>query len=147
MTVTAPLQDHHRQCDTLFAQAEHAAGRGDWNTCAAAFAAFAAELERHFQTEEDILFPAFEAATGMQGGPTRMMRMEHGQMRGLLVKLAANLAVGDAEDFGGNAETLLILMQQHNIKEENILYPMCDRSLDATTGDSVAARMEMACHT
>ncbi|TRZ68118.1 MAG: hemerythrin domain-containing protein, partial [Rhodocyclaceae bacterium] len=29
------------------------------------------------------------------------------------------------------AETLLILMQQHNMKEENILYPMCDQALAA----------------
>jgi hypothetical protein len=24
---------------------------------------------------------------------------------------------------------LLIMMQQHNLKEENILYPMCDQAL------------------
>jgi hypothetical protein len=29
----------------------------------------------------------------------------------------------------GNAETLLIMMQQHNVKEENVLYPMCDQHL------------------
>jgi hemerythrin-like domain-containing protein len=73
------------------------------------------------------------------------MRMEHGQMRGLLVQMAANLAVRDAEDFGGNAETLLILMQQHNIKEENILYPLCDRTLGTAVGETVAERMGVAC--
>jgi iron-sulfur cluster repair protein YtfE (RIC family) len=31
----------------------------------------------------------------------------------------------------GNAETLLIMMQQHNVKEENVLYPMCDQHLTA----------------
>ena len=27
------------------------------------------------------------------------------------------------------AESLLIMMQQHNMKEENVLYPMCDQHL------------------
>ena len=34
-----------------------------------------------------------------------------------------------ADEYAGNAETLLIMMQQHNMKEENILYPMCDQHL------------------
>jgi hemerythrin-like domain-containing protein len=145
MSVTAPLQDHHHQCDTLFARAEHTAEQGDWGACSSAFGEFAMQMERHFQIEEGVLFPAFEAATGIRSGPTEMMRMEHGQMRGLLVQMAANLAVRDAEDFGGNAETLLILMQQHNIKEENILYPLCDRTLGTAVGETVAERMGVAC--
>ena len=33
----------------------------------------------------------------------------------------------DQPAFEDLAETLLILMQQHNIKEESILYPMCEQ--------------------
>lgn len=142
MSVTASLQSHHLHCDTLFAQAERTAAQGDWNACAASFREFAMQMERHFRTEEDVLFPAFEAATGMQGGPTQMMRMEHGQMRGLLAQMDVTLAVRDAEGFGGSAETLLILMHQHNIKEENILYLLCDRTLEGALGRAVAAGLE-----
>lgn len=137
MSLTAPLQRHHQQCDALFARAEHAAEQGDWNACATAFEDFAAQMERHFGTEEEILFPAFETATGVHSGPTQMMRMEHGQMRGLIGQMRAALAARDKEGFGGGAETLLILMQQHNIKEENILYPLCDRALDEAIGQSI----------
>jgi iron-sulfur cluster repair protein YtfE (RIC family) len=35
----------------------------------------------------------------------------------------------DADSFLGLAETLMILTQQHNMKEEQILYPMSDRVL------------------
>ena len=35
------------------------------------------------------------------------------------------------DDYLGQAETLLIMMQQHNMKEENMLYPMCDQHLSA----------------
>jgi iron-sulfur cluster repair protein YtfE (RIC family) len=52
-------------------------------------------------------------------------------MRPLLAQLAAACAAHDGESYAGVAETLLILMQQHNMKEENILYPMCDQALGA----------------
>ncbi len=123
------LPDHHRHCDELFAAAEDAALSGDWAAAAPAFARFNGQMTAHFDAEETLLFPAFEAATGMSTGPTRMMRQEHDQMRGLLAQLAAACAANDSQDYGGTAETLLMLMQQHNMKEENILYPMCDQSL------------------
>jgi hemerythrin-like domain-containing protein len=46
----------------------------------------------------------------------------------------AALAQRDGDEFAGEAETLLILMQQHNMKEENILYPMCDAHLAPECG-------------
>jgi hemerythrin-like domain-containing protein len=88
-------------------------------------------MQAHFRAEEEVLFPAFEATTGMRQGPTQMMRHEHQQMRSLLSQLGEASAAHDGEGYAGAAETLLMLMQQHNMKEENILYPMCDRTLGA----------------
>lgn len=134
MILTEPLRHHHRHCDELFVDAEAAANAGDWSRCAEVFGRFSTELERHFTTEEQILFPAFENATGMTGGPTQVMRMEHGQMRGLLEQMAEASQSRQSEQFCGAGETLLILMQQHNFKEENILYPMCDQRLSGSEG-------------
>ena len=128
---TQILPDHHRHCDDLFAAAEDAALRGDWGAATPAFEHFNAQMIAHFDAEESLLFPAFETASGMSGGPTRMMRYEHDQMRGLLAQLAAACDAQDSQGYGGAAETLLMLMQQHNMKEENILYPMCEQSLGA----------------
>ena len=86
-------------------------------------------MTAHFEAEEGVLFPAFEAATGMGHGPTEMMRHEHEQMRTLLAQLESACDAHDGDGYSGIAETLLMLMQQHNMKEENILYPMCDRVL------------------
>jgi DUF438 domain-containing protein len=78
----------------------------------------------------------------MTSGPTEVMRGEHRQMRDLLAQMRASLANRDSDDFGGNAETLLIMMQQHNMKEENILYPMCDNALGGSdVGASIASRL------
>ena len=88
-SITEPLHDHHKFCDDLFADAEDSAQRNDWNKCRDAFERFRGELEAHFSTEENDLFPAFERTTGMTGGPTHVMRIEHAQMRDLMAQLSA----------------------------------------------------------
>ncbi len=132
MTTIAELMTHdHRDCDHAFARAEALAARADWPAAEHALAEFAAALCAHFDAEEQELFPRFEAVTGMTGGPTRVMRGEHAEMRAMLGQLQAALAQRSADDFAGEAETLLLMMQQHNMKEESILYPMCDLRLAA----------------
>jgi iron-sulfur cluster repair protein YtfE (RIC family) len=137
---TQILPDHHRHCDDLFVAAENSVQRGDWAAAAPAFEHFRAQMNAHFEAEESVLFPAFEAATGMSEGPTGMMRHEHEQMRALLSQLSAACSSRDRDAYTGAAETLLMLMQQHNMKEENILYPMCDRAL-GTEAATVGAKM------
>ena len=128
------LSADHRRCDELFADAEAAGRRRDWAAAAEKFGAFRAAMLRHLDMEESVLFPAFEAHMGHAGGPTRVMCNEHAQMRDLLGGMADSVAAGDGEGYAGLAETLLWLMQQHNIKEEQILYPMSDQMLADARG-------------
>jgi hemerythrin-like domain-containing protein len=119
----------HAACDERFSTAEAAAAEGDLARAAGALEAFASALERHFGVEEGELFPAFERRTGMTDGPTAMMRMEHAEMRELLAQLRAALDGADAAEFLGVADTLNVLMQQHNLKEEQVLYALLDEAL------------------
>ena len=120
----------HRACDALWAEVEAAAESGDASATQERWEAFDAAMRRHFQMEEEILFPAVEAAMQMFGmGPTEVMRMEHRQMRGLLDQMAQEVAAGSLAGLIDQGDTLLMLIQQHNLKEEGMLYPMCDRSL------------------
>src|SRR6185312_14277071 len=48
------------------------------------------------------------------------------QIRALLVGISFTLKERDAVGFDGHAETLNILLQQHNLKEEGMLYPLSD---------------------
>lgn len=145
MSITAPLFQHHKHCDEIFARAEESCADGDWASGEQAFALLHGQLETHFTSEEELLFPAFETATGMTSGPTEVMRGEHRQMRDLLAQMKAALASRDSDAFGGAAETLLILMQQHNMKEENILYPMCDNALGSSDiGATLTERLKAA---
>ena len=63
------------------------------------------------------------------GGPTAMMKMEHQQMRGLLDLIGAAMSSGDTEEALELGDTQLMLIQQHNVKEEGLLYPMAENML------------------
>lgn len=133
------MAQDHKACDDRFARAEAAVGSGDWATAASEFDAFRKAMERHFEMEENVLFCAFEDRTGMAGGPTMVMREEHEQMRGVLAALGDAVGAQDADEYLGQAETLNVLMQQHNIKEEQVLYRMMDEHL-AAEADALLAR-------
>jgi len=124
----AMTDDHHR-CDRLLASVEGAAQGGDWAAVGREAEVFRAALERHLQFEEEVLFPALEGRLPMAAGPTGVMRLEHEQMRGMLEELAASVAACTADDCVGILETLHLVIQQHNAKEEGVLYPLADRVL------------------
>ena len=138
--LTQCLHDDHQHCDAVFEKAEAAVQSGDWAACDELWPAFKSQLLRHFDAEEKALFPAFEAATGMTAGPTYVMREEHQIMRTLVEELDTALTEQDEDMFLGNAETLLMYMQQHNLKEENMLYPSCDRFI-TDAKDRVASEL------
>jgi len=129
------MAERHRVCDDLFATAEEAVGKGDWNAVAKKFGAFHDAMEEHFGEEEETLFPAFEQATGMTMGPTYVMRNEHRDMRAVFDEMKEALAARDADRYLGLSETVLVLIQQHNLKEDQVLYPMMDQAV----ADSAAA--------
>ena len=123
----------HRECDTLWTRVESAIESKDPAGIAASWAAFDTAMRRHFSMEEQVLFPAVESAMGMppDGGPTAVMRSEHDQMRGVLDAMNQSLESGNVQDVLDHGDTLHILVQQHNVKEESVLYPMCDEALGA----------------
>lgn len=130
------LSADHRRCDDAFLTAERAVAVRDWAAAHHAFAAFRHATEHHLAMEELVLFQAYEALAGT-AGPSQVMRNEHVQMRALFRELADMLAQRDAAEFLGLSETLLMLMRQHNMKEEQIFYPCCDRVLAADSDETI----------
>ena len=121
------MTQDHRHCDDSYAAAEEKVAAGQWDEAGQSWTIFRSALETHLNREESFLFPAFETQTGNTQGPTAMMRMEHEQMRSLVAEMDEAIVARDADSFLGLAETLMILTQQHNMKEEQILYPMIDQ--------------------
>ena len=123
------MQIHHGQCDQLYADGENSLLDEQMEEGVGQITTFLSEMERHFLMEETVLFPTFEDISGMRQGPTQVMRMEHQQMRSLLARMSDAVTRMDRDEILEVGETLLILMQQHNMKEEGILYPMVDQHL------------------
>ena len=130
------LGEDHFRCDDYFLAAERAVDAQDWDAAVHAFRDFRQAIERHLAMEEQVLFVAFEAVAGA-AGPSQVMRREHEQMRALLAELTRALEGRAGSEFLGLSETLLVLMQQHNMKEEQMLYPMCDRLLASGREDLI----------
>lgn len=133
MRLSEFLAHDHRSCDAHFADLEGAVQQGDWARADAALDAFVAATLQHFHGEEAVLFPALEAAMQQRHGPTEVMRLEHADMRQLLAELRQAVHHRDPAAVAGAGDTLLILLQQHNSKEEQVLYPMADRLLGNAT--------------
>lgn len=129
MNIKNIMTRDHKNGDLMFAESENAVTNAEWKLATSSFIEFMQAMQHHLGIEEQVLFPAFENATGMVSGPTEVMRMEHEQMRTLLTEMNDAMQQQDSDDYLGFAETLLILMQQHNTKEEQILYNMLDQAL------------------
>jgi len=70
------------------------------------------------------------------------MRYEHEQVKGLIGKLAHALEDKDKDAYLSLCESMMILLQQHNMKEEQMLYAMCDRVLPPETKESTLEKMK-----
>jgi hemerythrin-like domain-containing protein len=131
-------EDHHR-CDALWAELEAASSADD--RALELWRSFEQAMRRHFAMEEEVLFPAIERATGMHGpGPTMVMRNEHAQMRAMLDQMGEAASSGDVRGLLDHGDTLLMLIQQHNLKEEGILYRLADDAL-GPAWDEIQARL------
>lgn len=133
------MTQDHKECDESFAQMEDAVASKSADALAK-FEEFADALTNHFKMEEMVLFPAFERKTGMTQGPTQVMVMEHEQMRELLSKMSGAIEENNNDKFFGLSETLMILMQQHNMKEEQMLYVMAEQHL-SDDADHIISQM------
>ncbi len=136
-TITEVLTADHKVCDELLAQAEDCISTTDWEAGAPLFQSFRNRLEQHLTAEDNILFPQFEQLTGQTAGPTQMMRMEHHQIRQLMVEMDQAVTEQDDATWLGQSETLMMLIQQHNMKEQQILYPMTDQVFGDAASDLV----------
>lgn len=134
------MTQHHRSCDDLLVEAEGPLAEGNWAEFSSAWSQFEAETLHHFDLEEEILFPAFEAQTGMTSGPTMIMRQEHAQVRALFNQMQQAISEQATDRAMGIVESTMLLIQQHNMKEEQILYPMSDAHL--ANGKELVDQME-----
>jgi hemerythrin-like domain-containing protein len=142
MIISSYMRTEHRACDEIFADAEKHVIDGNFEKAEEQFILFANDTLRHFKKEEESLFPTFEELTGNTEGPTRIMKFEHEQVRGLIGKMAEAVENKDSDAYLSLAESMMILLQQHNMKEEQMLYAMCDRMIPQDVKESTLETMK-----
>lgn len=136
-SITRFMEYDHKRCDELYAEGESKILEGDIEEGLEILGGFIVGMERHFRIEESILFPTFEETTGMTQGPTQVMRMEHEQMKAMLTQMKSAILTKSEDQVTALGETLLVLMQQHNMKEEQMLYFMMEQHLSHLAEDLI----------
>ena len=135
-SLTEFFEQDHRDCDARWVDVEELLDTADIEVARSAWQKYDTAMHRHLAMEEEVLFPAFDAKSGMAGGgPVAVMKMEHQQMRGLLEQIGEAIEAGNAEEAMDIGDTLLMLIQQHNVKEEGMLYPMAENLLSGDWDD------------
>jgi iron-sulfur cluster repair protein YtfE (RIC family) len=140
-SISKYFETDHDRLDELFKNFQ-SLKRTDYPEAKGFFREFKFGLQRHIVWEEEILFPLFEEKSGMtQGGPTEMMRIEHRQIGERLEAIHKKVKLADPNS-DEEEKLLLAILSVHNMKEENILYPMIDRAATDADRTAVFEKME-----
>jgi iron-sulfur cluster repair protein YtfE (RIC family) len=138
-TLDAALEHEHREIDASLEQFSEGLNHGEWRT--GPLSAGALALRRHIYLEEEFLFPALRAAGFM--APVFVMLREHGQIWTRLDDIER--AAVEAADPGAAQQTyreLAALLEAHNVKEEQILYPQADSVLEPAAHQRLSEFLE-----
>ncbi|GAB4323495.1 MAG: hemerythrin domain-containing protein [Dehalococcoidia bacterium] len=135
--ISSVLEHDHRQIDAGFSRFHDGLASGEWRFDA--FASASNALRRHIYLEEAILFPPLRRA-GMVA-PVRVMVREHGEIWEALDAVGRAIETGgDPAGAFGLSTMLQTILEAHNFKEEQALYPTADQVL----GDDVARQVQRA---
>ncbi len=126
------MSKDHERLESIFKQFQ--SSKKDQDSATRFFHDFKAGLERHIVWEEEILFEYLETKqkslrTSMNiSNPIALLRMQHTQIKDYLDKIHKsienmNIATDDLEAW------LTEILDDHNIQEEEIVYPWIDEEL------------------
>ena len=124
-----PVMARHRQVtrerlDRVLAALENRA----WEKAAEAFGEFRHTIEDHMEAEEREMFPALDAELGAGSG-TKALRNEHSRFRQMCAYIAACIDLRDVQAAAFGLERFGEQFEAHDMREEWILFPMCERLL------------------
>lgn len=133
------FEKDHREIDAIFEKLSFRDQKADLFL----FQEFDRRLERHINWEENILFPSIGAVNPMmEQGPVRVMKMEHDAIRQSKAKASEAFLHGDMTSAKEHCDAVLQVLGQHNMKEEHILYPACDQSLDRVAVSDIFSKLK-----
>jgi iron-sulfur cluster repair protein YtfE (RIC family) len=141
-SVTGYLGWDHDRLDEGLRFVSSEVGKGRFAEAAAGYEEFERGLLRHLRIEEELLFPVFEARSGMVNGPTDVMRDEHRQVRMALALMRRGVLQADATAYLDGLRFFESVLPDHNAKEEHILYPTLDSLLRPAERAALVSRLQ-----
>jgi hemerythrin-like domain-containing protein len=128
MLLDAVLAQHRKvtrsRLDHTLGSLEHR----DWETAATSFDQFRRACEEHMDVEEREMFPALDAQLG-ERSPAAGLRAEHVRFRQMCAYIAACIDLRDAEAAAFALNRFGDQFEAHDLREEWVLFPMCERLL------------------
>jgi uncharacterized protein (DUF2249 family) len=141
--VSELLEGDHQRLDRILGAVERLSAQGSFAEAQQRFGEFACGLDWHIAVEEEVLFPTVEQVMGNDGGPTRVMRAEHVEIRRLIGVLGETIAAHDARVISDAIRALAAVLGAHDSKEEGVLYPLADRiAADDQERDELVRRIQ-----
>jgi len=136
--ITDFFEKDHREIDALLEGLTYRDAASDFTR----FEEFDRRLERHIRWEEDLLFPAIGEINPMiEPGPVRIMKVEHEGIRHIKSKAKEAFEKEDLARAREHCEAIKEMLSQHNMKEEHILYPACDQSLQKKIAEELLGKI------
>ncbi len=99
----------------------------------------------HHAKEEDLLFKEFTKAAEegcAHCNPVEQMLHEHNLGRGFVKAMKEAIKNNDKKKLAENALSYSSLIKEHIFKEDNILYPMAEESLNEKTKKSLSEKFK-----
>ena len=143
------LLEIHKDLKELFLEHQEALLDGDLIQAGHRLEEFERTLLDHMRKEEDLLLPVYERAGAIPGGPPVLFTGEHKRMRELLAGFKQALSSLEQNPGGRKRGILALLdrqatfknlMEHHDLREANILFPALDRVTSAAERREILAR-------
>lgn len=143
------LLDIHQVLKELFLQHQEALLDGDLARAEERLAEFERRLLHHIREEEELLLPVYARAGVIPGGPPVLFTGEHQRMQELLAGFKQALSSleqnPDSRKRGilwllDRQATFKNLMEHHDLRETNILYPALDQVTTVAERRDILAR-------
>ena len=125
------LIHEHSLYEDLLSQCTEAVEIEDWKTADLLFKRMVTHLKQHMALEEEVLYPAYEAASHAPQGPTGALREEHDHIVRLIMDMARVIKTRNSDYVLECLTHLEKQMIKHHEKEEDLFLPMASHILDA----------------
>lgn len=131
-----------RRLDDILDEVDECVGSGRFFQAARLYDEFLSGLERHMEMEEEVLFPLYASLVQGGDGVVADMATEHMLIRVVAEEVAESLRLEDVRAFSDGIEELHAVMDGHDLREEQGVYPRLDEALLARdTRDSILQKL------